>query len=192
MDILKAASYGWDKRSTITMFLRDLTPKEFREHSWLDNHLSDNPSPMIYYMNIRERITRESQINGDIGIHHGHGELSSGVSLDMSPRFKERKGYREFVLKMTEYLGIEEKDVYFFGHLIWDDIGGNPWNGAKTVGHKEIADLADFFHKEHVRKHHRGAKTRISAEYEKLTPTEIIRMKYSPRKVIEFTIEQTS
>jgi hypothetical protein len=185
MDIQKAASYGWDKRSAITMALINLTPEEFRNHPWLDNRLSDDIVPMIYYMNVRERITRDSKINRGIGIYHGHGER--GISLDTSPEFKECEGYREFVFKMAEHLGA---DVFLMPSGIWDCIYGNLWNGSKTIGHKEIADLADYFHKEFVSKHKKGARTRISAEYKNLTPTEILRMGYSPRKVVKFGIEQ--
>lgn len=181
MDILEAARRGWNKNSSITMFLRNLTPKEFREHLWLDDYLADRPVPEVYCMKTKESI----------GIYHGHEELGGGVSLDTSPTFKECNGYREFVFKMAEHLGAERKDVFSMQPGIWDCIGGNLWNGAETVGHKEIADLADFFHKEHVRKYHRGARTRIFVEYEKLTPKEILRMKYNPRKVGVFKIEQT-
>jgi len=187
MDIQKAASYGWKKGATIFMSLRNLTPKEFRGHSWLDDYLSDQPA-MIYYMKTRERVTRD-EIDAGIGIRHGHGKLNESVSLDTSPTFKECNGYRDFVFKMAEHLGAEKKDVFFMQSGIWDCVSGNLWNGAETVGHKEIANLADFFHKEFVRKHQEGARTRISAAYEELTPTEILRMKYSPRKVIEFKIE---
>jgi hypothetical protein len=190
MDILKAASYGWDKKSAIKMVLRNLTPEEFRKHSCLDDHLAEQPSTMIYYVRTRKRITRDNEIEG-IGIHHGHGELSDYVSLDTSPTFKKRKGYREFVLKMAEHLGAGKKGVFFFDEPeIWDDISGNLWNGAKMIGHKEIADLAVYFHNEFVSKHKKGAKTRIFTAYENLTLKEILRMKYNPRKVIEFSIDE--
>lgn len=190
MDILKAASYGWDKRSTIKMFLRNLTPEEFRKHSWLDRYLSDQTLTMIYYMTTRQRITRDNKISGDIGISSGHGELGRGVELTPSHTFKESNGYREFVLRMAEHLGAEKKDVFFSNDpSIWDVISGNIWNGAKMIGHKEIADLAVYFHNEFVRKNKKGAKTRISAAYENLTLKEILRMKYNPRKLIEFRID---
>jgi hypothetical protein len=190
MDILKAASYGWDKRTTIKMFLRNLTPEEFRKHSWLDDYLSDQPSTMIYCMKTTQRITRDYEIGGDIGIVSGHGELRKGVELDTSPTFKESNGYREFVLKMAEHLGAEKKDISFSDPLIWDVISGNIWNGAEMIGHKEIADLAVYFHNEFVRKNKKGAKTRISAAYANLTLKEILRMKYNPTKVIEFSLEK--
>lgn len=190
MDIQKAASYGWEKGGAIKMFLRNLTPEEFRKHSFLDDYLSEQPSTMIYYMKTRERISKDKSIGGDIGISHGHGELPHGyVALDTRPEFKECNGYKEFVFKMVEHLGAEKKDIFFMSDGIWDCIGGNLWNGAKTIGHKEISDLAVYFHKEFVSKHKKGAKTRISAAYEKLTPNEILRMKYSPKKVVEFEIE---
>jgi hypothetical protein len=188
MDILKAASYGWDKKSAIKMFLRNLTPEEFRRHSWLDDYLADRPSTMIYYMRTRERTARNI---GGIEIQHGHGEPTAYVSLDTSPTFKKCNGYREFVLKMVEHLGAEKKAVFFCDETdIWDSICGNLWNGARMIGHKQIADLAVYFHNEFVSKHKKGAKTRICVGYENLTLKEILRMKYNPRKVIEFSIDE--
>jgi len=89
---------------------------------------------------------------------------------------------------MANHLGAKSKDVWFGGSLVYDVISGNLWNGASKIGHKEIADLADYFHEEFVRKHKKGSKTRISTAYVNLTPKEILRMKYNPRKVIEFEI----
>jgi hypothetical protein len=190
MDIVEAARYGWNKKATISLFLRNLTPDEFAGHSWLDAFLAEQPSTMIYYMNKGERITRRRPINGDIGVHHGHGELSDGyVSLDTSPEFKEQKGYEDFVFKMAEHLGGKKKNVFLMPTGVWDCIVGNIWKGAKAVGHKEIADLASYFDEEFVKKQMPGARTRISAAYEKLTPREILRMGYNPKNVVSFKIK---
>lgn len=186
MDIAEAARYGWDKSRAITLTLRNLTSDEFRNHAYLDDKFSESLPPSIYCMKRRNRITREDMANGDIAVQDGR---DSYVSLSTSPIFKARKGYREFVLSMAKHLGAEEKDIYFSGDFIWDSISGNIWNGAKTVGHREIADLADFFQKEFVEKQKKGAETMIFASYDRLTANDVLRMEYDPRKVIQFVIE---
>jgi len=197
MDIQKAASYGWNRKRTITLSLRDLTPSEVGEHSFLDKYLSEakEMGTMIYCMNymtrkegIKERGPED--LNVDIVVNTGRGESDNFASLSMGPEFKKQDGYEDFLLKMVKHLGGGEKDIYHMPELlVWDEIVGNIWNGAKTVGHKEIAELADYFDKEFVRKHKRGARTRIFITYGNLTPKEILKMKYNPKKVVEFDIE---
>jgi len=196
MDIQEAASYGWSKEARIFMFLRNLTPKKFRKHSFLDDRLSREILTKIYHMGDRERIRKENNLSisdthGDIEIYHGHGEINLGyVALALTPTFKKSGGYKEFVLKMAEHFGAERESVWFSDEsLLWDAVSGNLWNGAQNIGHEQIADLADYFHKEFVNKHNKGNRTRIAVAYEKLTPEEIQKMQYSPRKVIIFRIE---
>jgi len=134
--------------------------------------------------------------DGEIDITHGHGEYEDFLGLSLSPEFKSCKGYREFVLKAAEHFGgkVPKRDLNTSSRSyphIWGTIDGELWNGAEMIGHKEIADLAEFFHREFVRKYQRGAATRIFVQYEKLTPEKIFRMTYNERKVFEFEIEET-
>jgi hypothetical protein len=184
MDIVEAARYGWDKKSAIVMSLRSLTPEEFRSHSFLDGYLSDSDHPMIYQMNGREIIKKDSG-SGDLVISHGHGECQVGI--DATPILKKKRGYREFMLKAANRFG--EGKVDYLESGIYDSIPGDLWKGAKVIGHAEISDLAEFFQQEFVERNKKKAATKIAVKYEKLTPAEILRMTYNPKNVFEFMVE---
>ena len=124
---------------------------------------------------------------GEISVHQDPEE--PGVSLSTNPNFNESEGYEEFVLKMVEYLGGKKENVHFWNRPgIWNPIGYELWNGADLVGHEEIADLAEYFQKEYVDKYKKGCKTRIFTVYDNLNPIQVLRMEYSPRKVVKFEI----
>mgnify|MGYP001379923605 CR=1 FL=1 len=63
------------------------------------------------------------------------------------------------------------------------------YNGISKVGHKEIADMADFFDNEFVKKYYPRHVTKIATSYEGLRPEHIMKMSYRPECVVNFEIE---
>jgi hypothetical protein len=194
MDIVEAARHGWDRKTSISMNLVNLTPAEFREHVFLDRKLYGlSPYSIIYRTYPGKKISslEDLQSMEDIGVRSGQdGRWEDYALVETAPRFHDSDGYGEFMLKAIEHLNARGSS--FLDTVDWNyQYIKGPWNNAKKVGHEEIADLADFFHKEFVKIHAKGAKTRIATSYSKLNPQDILNMKYRPKNVLSFKVVNT-
>lgn len=191
MDILEAANNGCKKEKFIKLYLRNLTPVEFRKHSFLDSHLDDSPNnTMIYFMQNIQRLEPDDVFSynglGDIIVNTNQNDKSI-VTLSISPFFKTTNCYEQFITDLAENVGSNKDNIVFMPEGIYDEII-NPWSGLNKIGHKEIADVAKFFDNSFVKVHEPDANTLISAGYRTLKVKDVLSMKYSPENVISFNI----